>query len=108
MQTVVAYDIGDTRIRNRIERACRDAGMQRTQFSAFLGECNEDRRARLVERIASVIEQHALNEDNDQREQKLFVQVFPICAADFAKAVVVSRDLVQAMQAVEQPSILVV
>lgn len=108
MQTLVAYDIGDTRVRNRIERICRDAGMQRAQFSAFLGECDEERRARLVERVASVIRHHAANEDGEQRGQKLVVQVFPICAADFAKSVVVSRDSVQAVQAVEQPAVLVV
>lgn len=108
MQTLVAYDIGDTRVRNRIERICRDAGMRRAQFSAFLGECDEERRARLLERLALVVEKHALNENEEQRAQKLVVQVFPICAADFAKSAVISRDSIQAVQAVEQPTVLVV
>lgn len=92
MQTLVVYDIGDTRLRSRIEKVCRDAGMERTQYSAFLGECAEDRRARLIARVEECVRLHVAEEDDEQRRQKLVVQVFPICAADFAKAVVVARD----------------
>lgn len=108
MQTLVAYDIGDTRSRMRIERVCRDAGMSRAQFSAFLGECDEDRRARLVGRIQSLVDKHAAQETPEQQAQKLVVQVFPICSADLEKSVAIARNSTGRVAVCEAPDVLVV
>ena len=44
MQTLVIYDIPDDRIRNKIGEACKDYGLERIQYSAFLGDMNHNRR----------------------------------------------------------------
>lgn len=107
MQTLVMFDIGDTRLRTRVEKACRDIGMERTQFSAFLGECPEDLRHRLIHVLETLAHNHADQETAEQRKQALFVQLFPMCAADFAKAVSITRQECAAAEKNEKPDVLV-
>lgn len=107
MQTLVVFDIGDTGLRNRVARFCRDAGMERTQFSAYMGACSEEVRATLIARIEASVAGHAAGEDDDQRSQKLFIQVFPICAADFARAKVIVRGDTSTVDPVTVPEVLV-
>ena len=38
MQSLLIYDIPDDRARQKIADACLDYGLQRIQYSAFLGE----------------------------------------------------------------------
>jgi CRISPR-associated endonuclease Cas2 len=92
MVTLVLFDIGDTRLRTRVERICRDAGMDRRQFSAFAGFLAEDRRERLCERLNEIVAAHAETEDAEKRKQALVVDVFVLCAADAAKAIRINRE----------------
>ena len=92
MQTLVIYDIGDDRLRSRVERACRDHAMVRTQYSAFLGELDDTRRKRLIQCVLELVEERKAEETPDQKAQALFILVFPMCAADFAKATAITRE----------------
>ncbi|HPC15463.1 MAG TPA: CRISPR-associated endonuclease Cas2 [Candidatus Hydrogenedentes bacterium] len=92
MQTLVAFDIGNDRLRKQVETACRDAAMERTQFSAFLGELDEDEREKLLDTIQQLIRQYLKQEKKDDQDRKLCIQMFPICAADFNKAVQLGRE----------------
>jgi len=42
MKILVIYDIQSDKIRNRIINACKDYGLERIQFSCFLGELNRN------------------------------------------------------------------
>jgi CRISPR-associated protein, Cas2 family len=44
---LVIYDIPSTKIRNKIAEACMDYGLDRIQWSAFLGDINHNRREEL-------------------------------------------------------------
>lgn len=92
MQTLVIYDIGDNRLRLRIEKVCRDAGLGRAQFSAFLGDCSEERRERLCERVKSLVDAHVQEETTKHQNQCLQVLVLPVCGSDIGRASWISRD----------------
>ncbi len=92
MVTLVLFDIGDTRLRTRVQRVCRDAGMSRRQFSVFAGFLPESRRERLCERLNALVAAHVKEEDADKKKQALVVDVFVLCAADGAKAARINRQ----------------
>jgi len=55
LATFVIYDIEDDRIRTRIAEDCKDAGLERVQYSVFRGLLDRTRRkdllAKLIERL---------------------------------------------------------
>lgn len=73
MQCVLVYDIPDDGKRGKVADACLDYGMDRIQFSAFLGNLAVTHQEELMLRIARVLGKHAGN-----------VQLFPICERDWA------------------------
>lgn len=51
MLTLVIYDITNDRVRYKIAEACKDYGLQRIQYSAFIGKQSNNRREELVYRL---------------------------------------------------------
>jgi CRISPR-associated endonuclease Cas2 len=91
MQTLVIFDIGNTKLRNRVGRHCRDLGLARIQYSAYQGEMDEERRARLQSRVEESVAVYNEEETEEDRYRALVVHIFPFCAADFGKARVIQR-----------------
>lgn len=109
MQTITAYDIGDDRLRRRIEIACRDLGMQRIQNSAFLGELNDQQRQRLRDKIHQLVKNHKPPAPPPgQKAPALHIQIFPLCAADFAKAITINKNGCHPTEPVQLPKILII
>ncbi len=73
VKTLVVYDIPSDKIRVRIAEACKDYGLQRVQWSAFLGELTHTRREELGLRLRRVLGRFTGN-----------VQLYPICDKDLA------------------------
>ena len=71
MQTLVIYDIPDDKIRNKIGVACKDYGLTRIQYSAFIGDINRNRRDELYQRLRRTL---GRNEGN--------IQLYPLCDKD--------------------------
>ena len=72
MQCVVVYDISDDGKRGKIADACLDYGMDRIQFSAFLGDLAPTHQEELMLRAQSILGKLPGN-----------VQLFPICDKDW-------------------------
>ena len=72
MQCVLVYDIPDDGKRGKVADACLDYGMDRIQYSAFLGNLAMTHQEELMLRIKRVLGKHAGN-----------VQLFPICEKDW-------------------------
>lgn len=70
----VIYDIIENKVRSKVARACKGAGIYRVQKSVFLGELNQNQIDQLNLRIKDLI-----NEDKDS------VYIFPLCKDDFKK-----------------------
>jgi len=71
MQTIVIYDVPSDKVRNKIADVCLDYGLERIQFSAFLGDMSANRREELLKKIG----RHMGKKEGN-------VQVFPICDKD--------------------------
>lgn len=73
MQCVLVYDIPDDGKRGKVADACLDYGMDRIQYSAFLGNLAVTHQDELMLRIKRVLGKGAGN-----------VQMFPVCERDWA------------------------
>ncbi len=71
MLSLIIYDIPSDKLRNKVADICKDYGLDRIQFSAFLGEINHNRREELLQKIKREIGKKQAN-----------VQLFPICDKD--------------------------
>lgn len=78
LHTLVIYDIPSTKIRNKIAEACMDYGLDRIQWSAFLGDINHNRREELEARLKKVLGRRAGN-----------IQLFPVCEKDLGLRVII-------------------
>ncbi len=81
MQTLVIYDIPNDKIRNKVGEACKDYGLERIQYSAFLGEINHNRRGELRQRL-----RRTLGRDEGN------IQIYPFCEKDIKlKSEIINR-----------------
>jgi|LSQX01.2.fsa_nt_gb CRISPR-associated protein Cas2 len=71
MNTLVIYDITEDKIRNKVAEVCKDYGLTRIQWSAFLGELSNNHREELYLKLIKTLKD---NEGN--------IQIFPICSKD--------------------------
>jgi CRISPR-associated protein Cas2 len=51
--TLLMYDIENDRIRRKVAEDCKDAGLERIQYSVFRGPMTRTRRAELVAKVRS-------------------------------------------------------
>jgi CRISPR-associated protein Cas2 len=68
----VFYDIEADKIRNRTASVCKNYGLERTQFSGFIGYLSKNKREELAIRLRDT-----LGENNG----KILIQ--PVCEKDF-------------------------
>ncbi|MGD9158087.1 MAG: CRISPR-associated endonuclease Cas2 [Desulfobacteraceae bacterium] len=68
----VFYDIEKDKIRNRTVKVCKDFGLERTQFSGFIGYLSKNKREELGIKLRDL-----LGENNG----KILIQ--PVCEKDF-------------------------
>lgn len=71
MILLTIYDIENDNIRTKIAEACKDFGMKRIQYSAFLGDMNFTRRDELSLRLKRLLGQSPGN-----------IQLIPLCDKD--------------------------
>ena len=71
MNTLVIYDITEDKIRNKVAEVCKDYGLTRIQWSAFLGELSNNHREELYSKLIKTLKDNAGN-----------IQIFPICSKD--------------------------
>lgn len=67
MQCLVMYDIPDDRVRQKVADACLDYGLQRVQYSAFVGDLSRTHQRALFGEIVERVRGKAAN-----------VQLFPL------------------------------
>lgn len=73
MQCLLVYDIPDDAKRAKIADICLDYGLDRIQYSAFLGPLQARHQAELMLKIEKTLGQQAGN-----------IQLFPLCETDWA------------------------
>ncbi|MCP4420369.1 MAG: CRISPR-associated endonuclease Cas2 [Chloroflexi bacterium] len=72
MYCLLIYDIVDDRIRTKIADACLDYGLDRTQYSAFLGDISRNYQEELFQKVCDLLGKEAGN-----------IQLIPVCGKDW-------------------------
>lgn len=73
--TLLIYDIPDDRLRSKVADACLDYGLDRIQYSAFLGELTHNRQEEVLQRVRRII-----------GKKPARVQLIPVCEKDLRLA----------------------
>jgi CRISPR-associated protein Cas2 len=71
---LLVYDISDDAKRSKIADVCLDYGLDRIQYSAFMGWLLPGKQAELMLKLKNILGKKAGK-----------VQLFPLCAEDYAK-----------------------
>ena len=74
MRCLVIYDIPNDRLRNKVADICLDYGLDRIQFSAFLGNLSRNHQEELMLKVEQRMDDNPGN-----------IQLIPICAKDWGE-----------------------
>ncbi len=80
MRYIVIYDIPDDRLRAKVADICQDYGLDRIQYSAFLGQLTRSQQQELWKRLCRQVGRKEAN-----------VQLYPLCADDWAARQVLAQ-----------------
>ena len=80
MHCLLVYDIPDDGKRNKIADVCLDYGLDRIQYSAFLGKLHATHQAELMLKIKKVLGRRPGN-----------IQLFPLCENDFEARTIIEQ-----------------
>jgi len=81
MQCLVVYDIPDDRVRAKVADICLDYGLDRIQYSAFLGDLQRTHQEELMLKVKKRLGKRPGN-----------VQVFPLCEKDWRARLVLINE----------------
>jgi CRISPR-associated protein Cas2 len=74
MNCLLVYDIPDDRVRGKIADFCLDYGLDRIQYSAFVGQLNRTHQEELMLKVKKKLGKKAGK-----------IQLFSMCATDWAQ-----------------------
>ena len=72
VKVLLVYDISNDRVRTKVADFCLDFGLDRIQYSAFLGDLSRNHQEELMLKIEERLGDHGAK-----------VQLYPICARDW-------------------------
>jgi CRISPR-associated protein Cas2 len=72
MRCLLIYDIPDDSKRTKIADACLDYGLDRVQYSAFIGDISRNHQEELFQKVRRILGKKAGN-----------IRLIPICATDW-------------------------
>ena len=81
MKCLLVYDIPDDRARSKIADFCLDYGLDRIQYSAFLGDLARTHQEELILRIGERLGDHAAK-----------VQMFVMCEKDWRQRLEIIQE----------------
>lgn len=81
MNCLVVYDIPSDKKRNKIADICLDYGLERIQYSAFLGDLSHNQRDELMQKL-----KRTLGKEPGK------IHLFPICDKDMKLVQSVTRE----------------
>lgn len=78
---LLVYDISHDRTRTRVADACLDYGLDRIQYSAFLGTLSTNHQEELMIVLEELLEDRAGN-----------IQLYPLCERDWRSRLVILQE----------------
>jgi len=93
LRCLLIYDIVDDKIRTKVADICLDYGMERIQYSGFLGDLSHNRQEEILKKIQRKVGKHAAN-----------IQLFPICDKDLRlrRTLIVEQKAVPSTQGAQR------
>ncbi|MDE0078634.1 MAG: CRISPR-associated endonuclease Cas2 [Caldilineaceae bacterium] len=82
IRCLLLYDIPDDRVRTKVADFCLDYGLDRLQYSAFLGRLSANHQEELMLKIEGKIGKAAAR-----------VHLFPLCKEDWRKRLVIEQGM---------------
>lgn len=82
VHTYIIYDIEDDRVRYRISEICKDFGLERIQYSAFMGLLSKNKREELFLKLSRLMA---------DKRGKIIIQ--PVCEKDVKEIKVIINEL---------------
>ena len=82
IRCLLLYDIPDDRVRTKVADFCLDYGLDRLQYSAFLGRLGANHQEELMLKIEQKIGKAAAR-----------VHLFPLCKDDWRKRLVIEQGM---------------
>ena len=82
IRCLLLYDIPDDRVRTKVADFCLDYGLDRLQYSAFLGRLGTNHQEELMLKIEQRIGKAAAR-----------VHLFPLCKEDWRKRLVIEQGM---------------
>lgn len=82
IRCLLLYDIPDDRVRAKVADFCLDYGLDRLQYSAFLGRLGANHQEELMLKIEQKIGKAAAR-----------VHLFPLCKEDWRKRLVIEQGM---------------
>lgn len=80
MQTLILYDISHDGTRQKVADVCLDYGLDRIQYSAFLGDLSRNLQEQLMLKIKQRMGRHGGS-----------IYLIPICATDWGKRLEIDK-----------------
>ncbi len=81
MQTLLIYDISDDRTRQKVADVCLDYGLDRIQYSAFLGRLSRNHQEMLMLRIEERMGEHGGR-----------ICLIPVCGKDWERRLEIQEE----------------
>lgn len=79
-QCLLVYDISHDGVRAKVADVCLDYGLDRIQYSAFVGALSRTHQEELMLRLKRLLARHEGN-----------IQLFPLCQKDWAARTVIGN-----------------
>ncbi len=108
MQTLLFFDIGNDKLRNKVIYLLEEAGTTRIQFSVFMGDLDEYEKELLIEKIQKTINEFLSNEKNEDKNRQLIIHVIPLCNIDANKIKILGRNGITHFTPIHTPNLIIV
>ncbi len=108
MQTLILYDIGNDKLRDKIIYLCQEAGANRIQYSVFIADLDEYEKEILIEKINKTIQEYLPTEDTDDKNRQLQVHIFSLCNIDANKIKLISRNGITYYTPTPSPNLIII
>ncbi|MEX0569304.1 CRISPR-associated endonuclease Cas2 [bacterium] len=84
---LVIYDITDDSLRNKVSDTLEDYGLERIQYSAFIGRLKRHRLGSLVEDLKTI-----LNSKKATIDEKRNIQIFPLFELNLKTRIIIDAN----------------
>ncbi len=108
MHTLLFFDIGNDKLRNKIIYLCQEANLSRIQFSVFMGYLDEYEKEILIEKLNKTLREYLTNETPDDKHRQLIIHIIPLCNTDTNKIKILNRNGITHFSPLQEQNLIII